>query len=120
MGIAWKYTPPVADARVLLAAAAPIATRAAADHLLAVSEPLVPEDTGALKASGQVTQEGTKATVSYSAVAPDGYDYAAIQHERLDYHHEHGQAKYLEQPMNSEAHAILGIVGETLAREIGR
>ena len=26
--------------------------------------------------------------------------YALIQHERLDFHHEQGQAKYLENPLN--------------------
>lgn len=121
MSVVWKYTPPKVDAAALLAAAAPAATRAVADRILADSQPLVPVDTGELKASGKVTQEGTRATVSYDALAPDGYPYGIRQHEDMTLHHPNGgQAKFLEQPFRSDPAGKASVALAALVEELGR
>jgi hypothetical protein len=57
---------------------------------------------GTLRASGQVAEpeyqgNNISVTLSYGGAA---IDYAIVQHERLDYHHTTGQAKYLESVIN--------------------
>ena len=62
-----------------------------------------PKDTGELRQSADPTVEvkGSKinAKVTFSAKAPNGYDYALIQHEDLTFHHDIGENKYLEKPL---------------------
>jgi hypothetical protein len=119
MAVVWRYTPPKVNAAALLAAVAPEATKAAADHLLQASQPLVPVETGELRDSGEVRQEGSKAIVSYDAVAEDGFPYGIRQHEDLSLHHPNGgQAKFLEQPMHTEADAMRGIVAAKVAEAL--
>lgn len=65
----------------------------------------VPVDQGVLRASGHVkpaTRRGSKAYVElgYGGAASD---YALVQHERMDFQHTVGQAKYLEQPVKDAA-----------------
>lgn len=74
----------------------------------------VPVDMGVLRGSGQVEQphvRGTHAEVvlGYGGAASD---YALVQHERLDFAHTVGGAKYLELPVNMAAQGL----GERLAR----
>lgn len=115
MGVAWRYTPPAVNAVPRVAAAAEAAVEAAAQHVLDVSQPLVPVDTGALRDSGKVTPDGMSAHVSYEGIAEDGYDYGQRQHEDMQLHHPNGgQPKFLEQPLTSEADAI----AEALAVEL--
>lgn len=117
MPIQWSFTPSPVNALAVMAGAKIAAEDAGAQVLLAKSQPLVPVDQGTLVASGQVVRDGEGAAVVYSATNPeDGYNYAVIQHERLDFHHEHGQAKYLEQPMHTEA----GAIGEAMAQIVRR
>jgi hypothetical protein len=112
---------PEDHAAALLTVAVPAATHAAAEHLLAASQPLVPVDKGDLKASGRVEQEGTGARVIYDAVSPEGYPYGIRQHEDMTLHHPHGgQAKFLEQPFHTEARAIAVLIASTLRRWLGR
>lgn len=63
----------------------------------------VPIDTGDLADSGYVTEPflvGNHWTIAIGFSSEHGgYEYAVIQHERLDYYHSHGQAKYLEEPL---------------------
>lgn len=113
-----RYEPPVVNPIAVMAIAAELAEEAGAHLLLEASLPLVPRDTGALAESGRVTrEEGPGAAVVYDAIAPDGYCYAAIQHERTDYKHPRGgQAKYLEQPMHSSAPAIAAVMAESVRK----
>jgi hypothetical protein len=116
-----RYVAPKTNAAALLTVAVPAATHAAAEHLLAASQPFVPVDKGDLKASGRVEQEGTAARVIYDATSPDGYPYGIRQHEDMSLNHPHGgQAKFLEIPFHSEAHAIAVLIGSTLRRWLGR
>lgn len=73
-------------AQAAVRAQAPMAVQAAADVLLSVSREQCPVDSGYLRASGEVSQDGLTARVSYSA------PYAAIVHET--------QEKFLENPLN--------------------
>ena len=61
-----------------------------ANEILSLSQSRCPVDTGALRGSAQVAREEKKVLVGY------GTTYALEQHENLQYHHEVGQAKYLE------------------------
>lgn len=87
----------------------------AAELLRGDSVPLAPLDRGPLRASAQVTP-----ATSSSLTAHVSYDtpYAARQHEELDWHHEDGQAKYLEGPLTENEdkyrQAIASRLGEGL------
>lgn len=86
------------------------------EHLLGVSRNLVPIEEGTLANSGKVTQDEATHTVAVSFDTP----YAVRQHEELDYEHDPGrQAKYLEQPMFTEAAVIRQLAGEAIKREMG-
>lgn len=84
----------------------------AAKYLLELSQPLVPVDTGRLKESGKVVEEDSSTVyVTYEAFNPEnGYEYAPIQHEALDFHHNIGQAKYLEEPFMVNMDKLVEIV----------
>lgn len=127
MAIAWRYTPPKVNAIPVVRAAAEAAVEAAAQVILDESQQLVPVDTGALKASGQVTKEdGPTAAISYGQHdgagrdARDTADYAIYVHERMDTHHEHGRAKFLEQAMHSKAKDAAEIMAETMRAAVDR
>jgi hypothetical protein len=84
------------------------------EHVLAESRKLVPLDEGTLERSGRVQVDATRleGIVSYDTV------YAVRQHEELTWKHLPGrQAKYLEQPMNTERETVLAIIAATIRRE---
>ena len=65
---------------------------------MGLSKRLTPVDIGALRASGYVTLpefQGSRVVVELGYGGDISYSYAVKQHERLDFHHEVGQAKYL-------------------------
>ena len=101
---------------------APTAAAAAifeeAESIMAHSRPLVPVDTGTLRGSGIVdmpivTGQGASVEFGYGGAASQ---YALVQHERMDYRHTSGQAKYLEQPTLEAAHGM----GPRLAARLRR
>ncbi len=76
----------------------------------------VPVDTGVLRDSGFVTTpevEGqtVSVTLGYGGAASA---YALVQHERMDYHHEHGGPKYLERPFLDAANGMEERLAEKL------
>lgn len=84
------------------------ATRAA-ERLKALAVPLAPLDLGDLRGSANVipaTAANPEAVLVFDRV------YAAIQHEREDFQHEDGQAKYVEQPMREYQGELLAIMGK--------
>jgi hypothetical protein len=86
-----------------------------AEHILEQSRRLVPHLTGDLELDSvaSVDEGQLKAAVSYGLGVAAAY--AVPQHEEMDFHHAPGrQAKYLEQPFNSEA----DVVNRLIAREI--
>lgn len=66
-----------------------------ATEIKGVSQSRCPVDTGTLKNSAVIKSDETKyeVRVGYGGAASK---YALIQHENLNYHHDVGQAKYLE------------------------
>lgn len=80
----------------------------------------VPVDTGTLKRSGRVDRpeisgDNVSVKLSYGGAAQA---YALVQHERTDFHHPHGQAKYLETPV--KIHGTQAGVNQFLVPEIRR
>ncbi len=75
--------------------------RGEGETIMTAAKRIVPVDSGALRATGHVEGPVTEGsletmTLGFGSVA---VQYAAVQHERLDFHHvPPGQAKYLEQP----------------------
>lgn len=78
------------------------------EHIRSVSAPLVPVETGRLVGSATVHVEGDTASLTY-----DG-PYARYQEFRLDLRHEHGQANYLGQPMQTEPDAVMEIIAHRI------
>lgn len=71
---------------------------------------------GTLRASGMVHQpeisgKSISVTLSYGGAADA---YAIVQHERLDYHHNVGQAKYLESVLNESRPFMAGRVAKRI------
>ncbi len=88
----------------------------AAEHLERESNALVPDLTGELQASSAVAVDRG------DRVAQVGYDHpaAVVQHEALSYAHDDGQAKYLEQPFNTEQDKMLDLIGDGVRRALDR
>jgi hypothetical protein len=87
----------------------------AAEHLLQVSTQLAPLEEGDLARSGEVSSDGER-TVAVSFDRP----YAVRQHEDLTLRHDDGkQAKYLEDPMNSEQDIMLKLIASRSRGPLG-
>lgn len=85
----------------------------ALEHTLGEAKKIIPLDEGTLERSGRVDVDGLNGAISFDTV------YAVVQHERLDYRHAPGrQAKYLEQPMNTERETMLQLMAVPLRRWI--
>lgn len=86
----------------------------AGNHIKKESQKLVPVDTGALKKSVRVEIHdlGHTAEVEVSYNTP----YALVQHENLEYNHQVGQAKYLEQPMRTERKIVMGMIRDEVRK----
>lgn len=90
--------------------------RLGSEHLLGESRKLVPHEEGVLENSGKTSFDES----SHTAAVSFDTEYAAIQHEDLTFQHDDGrQAKYLEQPMNTEAPVIARLVRGEVKREMG-
>ena len=77
-----------------------------------------PVDLGVLRASGTVfpverSRTGASIELGFGGAASG---YAVVQHERLDYHHPTGKAKFLEDPVLKHATTL----GRTIANEVER
>ncbi|WP_026923294.1 hypothetical protein [Glycomyces arizonensis] len=89
--------------------------RLSAEHLLGAALPLVPLRDAILEDSGTASVDESAGTAAVSFDTP----YAVRQHEELDYHHpKKGQAKYLEQPMHTEAKTIAAIIAAQIRRSL--
>lgn len=121
--ISVHYTPPGIDALALVRAAAEEAAESAGQLILDASQELVPVDTGALKASGRLVHEdGAQVAIVYGqedGAGRDGQDtaaYAVPQHERLDFQHATGQAKYLETALHGSSERVADTVVTVVRR----
>ena len=88
----------------------------AAEHILEEATRIVPLLEGTLMRSGvaSVDAGALRAAVSYDTV------YAVYQHEGLDFAHPNGrQAKYLEQPLNSERAKCAALIAREIKTSLG-
>lgn len=108
MSIEWEIDLDVDRVIDATAAATPIGAGKAMEHIRAVSVALTPEESGHLIGTADVQVAGNNASLTF-----DG-PYARRQHEELTWRHEKGQAKYLEQPMNTEKDTALAIVAKEI------
>lgn len=79
----------------------------AAQRLRALSIPRTPIDTSNLRNKTRVIP--ATPNVAEALVVNDA-PYAVIQHEKLDYHHDEGEAKFLERPLNEHRAELMHIV----------
>lgn len=89
------------------------------EHVLQISQQLVPNDEGTLERTGRVVVDEKALTGAVTYGEGGAEPYAAIQHENLDYHHPGGrQAKFLEQPMHEEREVVAQIVAAQIRRAL--
>lgn len=96
----------------VLADVTPAALAAGMEHIRTVSVELVPVETGRLAASATVVIDGDTASITFAG------PYARYQHENLTLRHEHGQAKFLEEPVITEANKALQIMAGIYRRAL--
>lgn len=96
-----------------------------AEHIKEVSQGQVPVLVDVERANRQ-EKPGTLRDSAYARVVDDvtaeiGYtDFAAgWQHERMDYHHDIGKAKFLEDPLTTEKDATLQIIAARMREGLG-
>lgn len=116
-GVAYNSTVTWEGGRVTRAVgiAAMVGVNMATEYLKSLAVPLAPLDRGPLRASAKIrpaTENLSEAWLIFDT------PYAAIQHEALDYHHDDGQAKYVEEPMRSHQRELTGIMAREVARGI--
>jgi hypothetical protein len=87
--------------------------RDAAEHVLEESNRRAPKDDGDLVDSSSVSVTDLQARIHYKSF------YAAWQHERLDYAHDDGEAKFLENAAEAEMGAALQVMGARIRGELG-
>lgn len=83
------------------------------EHVIGKAQKLAPVASGFLKNSG-VAQAAVDSGNSIDQVIGFNAEYAAAVHERLNVHHDQGQAKFLETAMRSEAKKLTRFVKEEL------
>lgn len=81
-----------------------------AEDIMGKSRQLAPVDRGNLRGSGVVMPPDVAGPVVQVELGYGGAasEYALVQHERLDFRHTVGQAKFLEQPVNEAGNGLEG------------
>lgn len=92
-----------------------------AEEIMTDAKRLTPVDTGALRGSGHVrspvvTPRMVAVTLGFGGPA---IRYALVQHERTDFHHTVGQAKFLEQPLRQRVPHLLQQLAVDIREELG-
>lgn len=114
MGVRFEVDLHFDDLREKLTAAMPDAIQKGLEHIAEVSAAQTPLDEGTLVRSQRVViDEPDSGYISYRT------PYAHRQHEELSYRHPHGNAKYLELPMQTETDTALDIIGHELGEHLG-
>jgi len=108
MGIEWTIDLHFEEITAEIEARIPVAIGKGLEFLRAEVTPRVPVETGNLAGSGAVSVQGNGGELLYPG------PYARNQHYNLSFHHNTGQALYLEQPLVQNAEAIVKIIGDEL------
>lgn len=98
-------------ARIILAAERGV--KAAGEHVLEKAKEQTPVDTGDLRDSGRTRRNGTKVRISFTDPI------AIIVHENQQAEHTRGNAKFLENAMNSEKDRAAQIVSDEIRKVLG-
>lgn len=86
-----------------------------AEHILQLSNEVVPLDESPLQQSGVASVDEASLTGMVSYDTP----YAVVQHERLDYRHAPGRtAKYLENSLNAARTEVAEIIAAQMRRAL--
>lgn len=80
-----------------------------AEYLKSLAVPLAPLDRGPLRESASIMPA---TPLKAEALLIFDTPYAARQHEELDYQHDDGQAKYVEEPMTERNRDIQAIIAK--------
>lgn len=94
-----------------------LAIRVEAELIMTKSkQAFVPVKLGALRSSGHVTAVERVGRIVLVRLVYGGVSapYAIIQHERLDFQHKVGEAKYLERPLNEAVPGMAKRMARTL------
>lgn len=84
----------------------------AADHIKADAVDRAPKDTGYLRNTGETDQDGLAASIYFEG------PYAVRQHEELDWHHQDGEAKYLENAVIDNREEAGAIIAEAIRQAL--
>lgn len=68
---------------------------------------------GELRDSGHVVMEEHRAAIKFDTI------YASLQHERMDYHHDNGNAKFLERPLIDTRERTLEMIAAEIRKVVG-
>jgi hypothetical protein len=108
MSMDWEIDLDFEGVNARVDAAIPIAAGKAMEHVRGVAVPLTPLREGQLVGSAGVTVIGHEGHLTFAG------PYARYQHYGLDFHHTHGQALFLEQPMLTEAPKVFDIIADVI------
>lgn len=79
---------------------------------------ITPVESGDLRDSGEIDKPVVKGdSISVTIRFGEGLDYSVIVHEDTERFHPHGQAKFVEQPLNESAPHILKRVAKRMNLE---
>lgn len=82
----------------------------AAEHVRGTAANRAPKDTGALRNTGTATTDGLTGAVSFDT------EYAVRQHEETTWHHEDGEAQYLETALDDEIDVARQIIAAQIRK----
>ncbi|HWV46039.1 MAG TPA: hypothetical protein VN039_08480 [Nitrospira sp.] len=108
MSIEWDIDLHLEEISADVLARVPVALGKGLEFLRAEVTPKVPVETGNLAGSGAVSVQGSEGELLYPG------PYAQVQHFDLSFHHNTGQALYLEQPLVQSAEAVVKVIGDEL------
>lgn len=114
MGLTWSNDLRFDELSSKLTAAMPEAIKTGLGHIAEVSGEQTPIEEGTLLRSQEIiVDEPDSGFIRYRT------PYAHRQHEDARYKHPHGNFKYLERPMQTEAGTALQITGQKLDEALG-
>lgn len=90
------------------------------DETMTLAKERTPVDTGTLRASGYVTtpQDNGSSIEQELGFGGAAADYALVQHERLDFNHPTGQAKFLESAVNDRERELISSIEREIKGEL--
>ena len=86
--------------------------RNAAEVVLDEAVNRAPVETGALRASGKTATDGMEAAIGFGS-GPTA-QYSIVQHEKVGYHHNDGEAKYLENAVRAKQGDVVNIIADEI------